>query len=264
MYVVYSVLSLHRMSNVCWPSKLSDFSRFFNQAQAWRGFLKVRASFLVMWASSFPRFAPSLFLFDRYHIYFSLMKNRTLRSATALSRLSILINVIRLLYVAYESRYIFSSPPRIRWSTYTVWLFRLSLKAMTGVVAVVMTVETDPLSSLSRSTPTDFLHRKTHGQQSRTASASVCSADLLAGRVSPTTAPFSSFISIGSRDLKIIPRRPVDGTAREFSIAKRASSHPTDRLSGLAIATSWFEWLVAVLSHNLTPSRITGTFVFFL
>jgi hypothetical protein len=89
-----------------------------------------------------------------------------------------------------------------------VSLFRFNLKAMTGV-AVVMMVEMDVFSSsspLSRSIPTDFLHRKTHGQQRRRTSAILRSAVLFATAAVPVMAvPFSSFTSLGHvQDLKII------------------------------------------------------------
>jgi len=77
---------------------------------------------------------------------------------------------------------------------------------MTGVVAVVMIVEMDAFSSSSSSwsTPTDFLHRKMHGQQRSTRFAILYLVAPLAD-ISSTTGRFSSFISLGhAQDLKII------------------------------------------------------------
>jgi len=95
-------------------------------------------------------------------------------------------------------------------TTYTVSLFRFNLKAMTGVAVVTM-VEMDVFSSssaLARSTPTDFLHRKTHGQQRRRASVILRSAaSSVAAAVPVMAVPFSSFTSWLShevQDLKII------------------------------------------------------------
>jgi len=175
------------------------------------------------------------FLFLRsisYH--FLLMKNKTLSSSAVLSRFSILIKTIINYYTSIINRatsfILLKFDPR--WTTYIVSLFRFNLKAMTGVVVVVMMVETDalpsPSPSLSRPTSTDFLHRKTHGQQKRTAFAILYSPNLLAGRTSPTRTPFSSFILIG-QNLKIIPHKTWSSSRDASSTVSYESSRSRPR-----------------------------------
>jgi len=125
-----------------------------------------------------------------------------------------------------------SNSPRVNDSqrtTYTVSLFRFNLKAMTGVV-VVMMVEMDASSfssPLSRSIPTDFLHRKMHGQQRRRTSAILRSAASSVVAVPVMAVPFSSFTSLGHvQDLKIIVVGFFIAFAEEFSdvTVKRVST----------------------------------------